>query len=214
MSCCRCVWEDCGRCRRLAGDRRAGRRQDSVTTQRDLIESSRSRYAQLQVDVVRLVGRLSGPQLAWAPPDGGWSVAQVLEHLTVVNEQYLREIHARLDHDPPMRRSADTEWRPSLAGRLLAHAMVNPRKMKSPRGWRPGSVVRDRPLESFTRTLGELSAGLDRADEVDLRRARTRSPASRLIWLNLGDAFELQALHAERHLGQIRRIMSRPEFPG
>ena len=184
-----------------------------MRTQADLIASCRSRYSQAAADAEQLAGPLTRGQLAWSPPDGGWGVAQVLEHLTLTNEQYLTEIRACLAHRPRRRRTAKAEWRPSLAGRLLEHAMLSPRKARAPRVWRPGPVVRPQPLDGFTRTLSELSAQLDRAADVDLRRARTRSPASRLIRLNLGDAFELQALHAERHLGQIRRITLRPEFP-
>lgn len=140
-------------------------------------------------------------------------MAQVLEHLTVVNDQYLQQIGPLLDRSAPRRRQPAAVWRPSLAGRMLAHAMVSPRKAKSPRGWRPGPVARDDPVGSFTQTVGKLAAELDRAADVDLRRARTRSPVSRLIRLNLGDAFELQALHVQRHLGQVRRIISHAGFP-
>lgn len=182
--------------------------------QRDLAASCLSRYEQAQAVAERLVVPLSRSQLEWSPPGGGWSVGQVLEHLTLVNEQYLREIRECLGGNPPGRRDAEARWRPSLAGRVLAHAMVSPRKTRAPRVWRPRPAARDRPLESFTRTLGELSAELDRAAQVDLRRARIRSPASPLIRFNLGDAFELQAVHADRHLGQIGRVISRPEFPG
>jgi hypothetical protein len=184
-----------------------------MTTQTDLIASCRVRYAQASANAEELTGQLTRGQLAWSPPDGGWGVAQVLEHLALSNEQYLKEISASLDGRPRRRRSTTAEWRPSLAGRLLEHAMVSQRKAKAPAAWRPGPVVRPQPLDAFTRTLSELAAQLDRAGDVDLRRARIHSPVSRLIRLNLGDAFELQALHAERHLGQIRRIVSRPEFP-
>lgn len=185
-----------------------------MRTQAELIASCRSRYAQAAATAEELAGPLTRRQLAWSPPDRGWGVAQVLEHLTLSNEQYLKEIRARLDRRPKRRSHSSAEWRPSLAGRLLEHAMVSPRKAKAPQVWRPGPVVRPQPLDGFTHTLAELTAQLDRATDVDLRRTRTRSPVSRLIRLNLGDAFELQALHAERHLGQIRRITLRPEFPG
>jgi hypothetical protein len=48
---------------------------------------------------------------------------------------------------------------------------------------------------------------------VDLVAARLSSPASRLIRMNLGDAFRILVVHGRRHLGQIERVLARDAFP-
>ncbi len=43
-------------------------------------------------DLRREVGPLAYLQLGWRPPEGGWSIAQVIEHLIITDESYLEPI--------------------------------------------------------------------------------------------------------------------------
>lgn len=140
---------------------------------------------------------------AWTPPDGGWSVDRVLEHLVVSNASYLPLIEGMIATAP--RVSADTVWRSSLLGGLLVRSLRSPRRAPAPRIWRPAAAPRPRLLEELRSQHAALERLLDAADGADWRRARTRSPASALVRLNLGDCFGVLVAHAARHLGQIER---------
>ena len=157
-------------------------------------------------------GDLTREQLDWQPPEGGWSVGQVLDHLSQTNELYLREIAGALAAPVPLRR-ADAAWKPSFAGSLLAKAMVNPRKGPAPRVFRPAPLAGENPLERFEATVTRLLDALEGSADADLSRTRIRSPAWRVARFNLGEGFLLNILHAERHFGQIDRIKARPQFP-
>ena len=158
-----------------------------------------------------LVRAVRSEQLQWRPPAGGWSMAEVLEHLTVTNEQYLAAMAAA--KTVPARPNS-TVWRPSVMGALLNFAMRKPKlRMKSPRVFAPGPQPREHVFHEFLRTQLELRRALERALSSDLRRTRVASPAAGMVRFNLGDCFEILVSHADRHLGQVERIRQQPAFP-
>jgi hypothetical protein len=180
-----------------------------LNAQAQLIAEWRAGLERIAASVSELAGGLSEQQLLWTPPEGGWSVAQVLEHLAITNEQYLSAIREALTAASP---PAGRVWRPSLAGRMLAHSLQSTLKVPAPRAFKPGPAASPGSRARFLQSVDDLLAQLDRASAADLR-TRTLSPAARMIPLNLGDAFRLQILHADRHLQQIRRVKDRPQFP-
>jgi hypothetical protein len=162
-----------------------------------------------------LAGDLSPTQLGWTPPDGGWSVGQVLEHLVVSADDYLPRMRAAAARAGPADAAA-RPWRPSLVGRLLVGA-VDPRsarRQRAPRRWRPAPAPRPAVLEEFLRTQEALRSLLRAADGLDPARARLSSPVSPLLRLTLADALTILVLHAERHLAQAERVRRAPGFPG
>jgi uncharacterized damage-inducible protein DinB len=91
--------------------------------------------------------------LVQRPSWGGWSVAEVFEHLCVTDSLY----------EAPLRALIDAE--------------------------RTRALMRD-------------------ADSLDLRAMKLSSPAARHLRLNAGDAFAVNVVHAERHMGQVRRTLA------
>ena len=165
---------------------------------------------------VAAIGRdLSERQLAWQPPDGGWSVAQVFEHLCVAHDSYATRLEEILARTVTPRAAAGATWRPSLAGGFLARALSpqSTRKLPAPRSYRVGPGVRPGVVAEFLRRERDLAAYMTRAAPLDWRRVRTSSPISPLIPLNLGDCFTILVVHAQRHMGQIERLLGRPDFP-
>lgn len=164
-------------------------------------------------DLRREVGPLTYLQLGWRPPDGGWSVAQVIEHLTISDQSYIDRLDALLARRPPQ--PVYEEWKPSLIGGFLVRSLMpaSERKLPAPARWRPAPQPRADGLEAYIRIREHLIDVVMRADGHDLRRTRLSSPVSRLIRLNLGDAIMALVVHTHRHLKQIARIKAHAEFP-
>lgn len=141
------------------------------------------------------------------PLAGGWSVGQVLEHLILATGSYLAVMRQRVEA-APAGTGAAPPWRPTLAGRLLAGAMTSPRRFPAPRAWVPDPVPRPHVREAWTATLRELEVLLDRAEPLPWTRLRFGSPVNPLLRLNLGDGFLVMVAHAERHVGQIDRLVA------
>ena len=161
----------------------------------------------------RDVATLEYLQLGWRPPEGGWSIAQVVEHLIITDESYLAEFE-RILAQPPKNASTE-EWRPSLIGGFLTRSQSpeSKQKMKSPAMWRPAPEARANVVDEYIKVRRRLVELMRRADGHDLRRTKLSSPAAKFIRINLGDAFMTLVVHTQRHLRQIQRIRSHPGFP-
>jgi uncharacterized damage-inducible protein DinB len=171
-----------------------------------LIAETRETDARLDT----ILSSLDDTRLTRNPPDGGWSVAQVLEHLCVADDSYLAVMRARIDDPSAPRASTDTTWKPSLLGGLLVNSFRSTRKLRAPRIYRVGPAVRQNVKAELMTRERELLSLLDRGASIDWRRVRMHSPVSSLIRLNLGDAFAILVSHTRRHLGQIERLVRQP----
>lgn len=161
----------------------------------------------------RDVAPLAYLQLGWRPPEGGWSTAQVVEHLIITDESYLDEFN-RILASPPKTPNYE-EWKPSLIGGFLTRSQMpeSKQKMKSPTRWRPGPEARANVVEEYIAVRRRLIELMTKADGHDLRRTKLSSPAAKIIRLNLGDAFLTMIVHTQRHLQQIARIRAHAGFP-
>lgn len=188
-----------------------------ASTQDAFVQTRLTEIERIDERARRLTGDLPDAQLRWSPPDGGWSIAQVFEHLVTAHSQYLDRMRSAIEDARARGDLAPRgEWRPTLAGGLLIRSTdpKSERKLRAPRSWRPAPEPRADAVEEFLRTQQELRELLHAAEGLDLNRVRTHSPVSRLIRLNLGDCFTILTVHGQRHLRQVERIRQRPDFPG
>jgi hypothetical protein len=174
--------------------------------QRDLQQDLQARTLALHDRIAALTRPLDPEQLVRRPADGGWSVGHVLEHLCVTSELYEPPIRALLRESRPDAAAALREWTPSLIGRLMVRRFEQPARMASPGRMKPAASPRGGVAE---RLLGHLAVLRDLVDEAagfDWRRLRMRSPVVPLLRFNLGDAFLMLVVHAERHASQMERV--------
>jgi hypothetical protein len=176
--------------------------------------ADRIRDVEQSIDAIkRDVVPLQYLQIGWRPPDGGWSIAQVMEHLILTDESYFDALNRALANRPA---SPSTEtWEPSLIGGFLTRSQMpeSKQKMKTPRGWRPPPEARADVVEEYIKVRQRLIEIMRQADGYNLRRTKLSSPAAKFIRLNLGDAFMTLVVHTQRHLRQIERIKAQADFP-
>ena len=152
------------------------------------------------------IANLSETHFRATPPTGGWSVAQVFEHLCLSGDAYVdRAIPEALER-ARSRGSAGRPYRTSLVGGLLIGAMreSNRHRLPSPKPWRAGPQVRPEVVQHFLAGVERLGPLLDDAERTDPCTS-IASPASALLRMHLGDAFVILAEHAHRHLAQVER---------
>lgn len=181
--------------------------------QRDLQQTLRTRALASHDEVARLVRPLDQEQLNRRPPDGGWAVGTVLEHLCRSVEAYETRTQemlrtARVDAAAPLR-----DWKPTIFGRVLVQSLQTPRKLPSPKGIAPSPTPRGGVLEAFLALHSALVARIDHTATYDWRALHMTSPLvprilQPLARLNLGDVFSTHVVHAERHTRQIERVIA------
>lgn len=157
---------------------------------------------------------LDAGQLGWRPRPEAWSIGQVAAHLRTTNEAYLPRMRQAIERGRARPPSRPAPYRPTLMGGWLVRAMGAERKLPAPRAFQPTTAGGDwaAEVEGYRATLERLAELLEAAEGVSLSN-RLSSPVSRIIRMNLGDAFALWLAHDRRHLGQIRRVREHPAFP-
>jgi hypothetical protein len=112
--------------------------------------------------------------------------------------------------------STNVQPRHTFWGRQVIRA-VEPtakRKMKAPKIFAPSATaISEDPLGRFVtihKNIAKLAAD---CDGLDFNRIKMSSPVAWFIRINLADAFEILASHAERHLAQAGRVRQAAEFP-
>lgn len=158
---------------------------------------------------------LSEAQLVWSPEAGMWSVADCLEHLVVTGESYLEAMEAAAE------KARRRGWSGDGVARLRWWERAFVAQMEPPPGWRMPAPKVFVPSAGSPQSVGRLLALQDRLEDLlhrcrdlDLSRARLRSPALALMRLRLGSTFALGTAHQRRHLWQARRLTQHPQFPG
>ena len=171
--------------------------------------------SQASADLVReRCSGLTPAQLTWRPPEGGWGVADCLEHMTITDTRYLDNMdrvlakQSRTDEPPPFQGG-------SWAAKFIR--MLEPgskRRFKAPGKFRSqdGEPPAD-ALPRFLATQDRLQAMLATLEGYDLTHVKVASPVSRLIRFRLGDVARLMVIHDARHVAQAERVLTRPEFP-
>lgn len=155
---------------------------------------------------------LDAAALTWSPPEGGWSIAQVLEHLAIAEGLYLDSLRPAV-RDPDAPRAANATWKSTWIGRLLVKGTQTKMKVPAPPVFRPGPDPRPDVPGKLRSLRAELRTLVEAADGLDWNRIRMASPVASLLRMNLGDTFAITLGHARRHADQIDRIRAHPAFP-
>ncbi len=137
------------------------------------------------------------------PPGGGWSIAQVFEHLCVADAGYVDQALPRALDRARARRPRP--WRPSWLGGWLRTALANPnQRLPAPKAWQVGPQVRPDVVPAWRAGVQRLRALVEGADGADLRTGLS-SPVAWFVRLNLGDALAIPVVHGHRHMAQVER---------
>ena len=166
------------------------------------------------MDARGVAGDLSPEQLAWLPQVGGWGVGHTLEHLILSHDSYLDRMRGLIyERKAPHGENGHVEWEPTMAGWLLVASLRSKKKRSAPKIWTTGPEPRERVLDAFLERQQMVITFLKAAAALDWTRVKLRSPAAGWIRINLGDAFTVLTVHAQRHIKQMERIRDHPGFP-
>lgn len=138
--------------------------------------------------------------------DGGWSMREVLEHMALTNEGYLRPMTGLAE---ALARSPRTElpWRPTFVGKWLVRSLEMTLKLPAPRTIRPGPSPRPDVLGAVVGTHHAVRTLVKQVADTDWRSARMVSPFNSLVRPNFGDAVLAVLRHSERHAEQIEALV-------
>ena len=148
------------------------------------------------------VAGLTAAQIAFQPDTDAWSIAQVVDHLVVVEPIYWRDLQAALERPAGARTAmsdADVLW----------YGIDRTRREQAIPGERPAGDLRDMPtaLATYRKHHDRLLQYIKTTSD-DLR--------GHIVQRQGCDAYQwalLISTHEQRHVLQIREIKANPRFP-
>lgn len=180
--------------------------------------SSNTLLEQLQEDTRKLI--YTAKQLDYCTPEmlehkpatGGWSVAQVLEHLNIYARYYLDAIEQKLHRNTT---KPTHHFSPGWLGNYFTKLMLPTanktiaKKMKAPKNAVPAEHPDGKAmLHEFIQHQHRLLNLLQVAKTANIGKLRIATSLSKLITLKLGDTFRFFIAHQQRHFLQVKRILA------
>jgi hypothetical protein len=148
---------------------------------------------------------LSETHFTTTPPDGGWSIAQIFEHLCLSDASYVDGAIPRAMAKSKRRQRPPRPFQASVLGGWRRRALANlGKKMPAPKIWRVTGPARPDVVNAWRQGVRKLRDQVLAADGLDLNIG-LGSPALFLIRIRLGDALALPVVHGHRHLAQVER---------
>ena len=154
---------------------------------------------------------LSQTQLNTPPADGGWSVAQCLEHLNSYGHFYLPAVKKVLHSVKSPADLSEGTYRSGWFGNYFIHMMKpeNTKKFKAFKGHIPAAELDGAAVvaefieqqEQWLKLMGEITS-------VSQLNARVPISISSLVRLKLGDVFGFVIAHNARHMQQADRVLA------
>ncbi|MGQ0735392.1 MAG: DinB family protein [Acidobacteriota bacterium] len=156
-----------------------------------------------------LVSDLDQAAANWSPSPGSvWSVAQCLNHLTLMNEFYLRGGRAALDRARENGVGPFRGLRPTLIGRSFVRWMEPPArlKVKAQAVVTPASEFSVAELmPAYARSHDEFRFLVRASADLDVNRVILPNPFLRHVRMQLSTMLLLIPAHDRRHLHQARQ---------
>ena len=158
-------------------------------------------------DFVKQLTGLSDAQLNFRAAEGRWTIAEIAEHIVVVENALFGMFNA-----PGAKSTITCEDVPRIGDTTLILAITNrSQKFTAPEPVRPNGrwKTREDLLANFEKTRNQ-TIDFIKANKADLRGTFVKSP--------MGTIDSLQGLlfitgHSERHLLQLKEVKADPAYP-
>ena len=165
--------------------------------------------------VIAVTTGLSDAQWRFKPAPDCWSIAEILEHMVLIEERVLGPIRTQLEQSP----APSADYDPAVVDRIVFEKLPDRSvKAKAPAGVNPsGEWTRADTLDRIARNYQRLAEFVQ--STPGLRQHTLESPPLRFITNGAHTTMDgLQwaitaAAHDERHLRQIEELQALANYP-
>ncbi|PTT36536.1 hypothetical protein DBR28_10910 [Chryseobacterium sp. HMWF028] len=138
-----------------------------------------------------------------------WSTLECLEHLNRYGDFYIPEINRNISSAG---KSSQSYFKSGILGNYFAKSMLPKEKlnkMKTLKTMNPiHSQLNKAVVDTFIKQQEKMLELLEESQYIDLEKTKTSISISKLIKLKMGDTLRFVVYHNERHIGQIKRILT------
>lgn len=154
-------------------------------------------------------GSLATEQLNWKPAADTWSIAEILEHLNLVNASYAKVLTDSANGTSDMGFTAKIGVIVNFLGNMIYRSVEPSRskRMKTLPIWEPAqSNVPVDVIPLFIQHQERIKQLITENSQLLEKDIVIPSPANRYIVYKLRKAVEIIVAHEERHLNQAREV--------
>ncbi|KAA5546494.1 DinB family protein [Adhaeribacter rhizoryzae] len=165
-------------------------------------------------EAIRVFQNINEETLLRPATNGGWSIAQCLDHLNSYGQYYLPYIQKGLNKNINLVNpdTFQSSWLGNYFTRLI-DPETGKKKQKSAKIHQPAhNLDAHAVVAEFIQQQETLLAYIKQSRQVDLNKIKI--PVSILKWikLNLGDVLQFLIAHNERHLQQAKQNLLQPNI--
>jgi hypothetical protein len=172
----------------------------------DDLRQARERMEAVRAEIYATVSGKSDAELLTPPPDGGWSAAEVLDHLRAAEHSLVRAL-TKFEKGEPTRVPKVAWWYRLPISPIFWRIRFTAPKLVRPR---PRAEVNpSEVLDALRTSRRDLLAIADRIGES--RFAAMIFPHFLLGRFSGVTWFRFIGSHETKHLGQVRRVLSSPK---
>ena len=165
-----------------------------------------------------IAAQVTDEQFHWRPRDGqGWSIAQCLDHLAIINVFYCASIQSAIDDARARAWMREGPAAPGFFGRRFIASQEPPvrRRFSAPGRVKPATATRSREeiLAAYHQAHAVVRRAISSAAGVDINRATFPNPFLKILRVRVSTALLVVAAHDRRHLWQAEQVRTAPGFP-
>lgn len=177
----------------------------SKISKTELIENLIAEVENHLSDTTKLFQNLPNEILLKPAENGGWSIAQCLEHLNTYSQYYLPQIKKGLENaSKTENKFFESSWLGAYFTKMMRPSST--KKYKAFKNHIPNENLDSAAvLAEFIEHQETLLSYLKQAQNVDLERIKIPISITKWIKLSLGDVFQFMIAHDERHIQQAKR---------
>jgi hypothetical protein len=175
------------------------------------LDAIRAELRDAQSAVARLASQVSDQEFVRRPPNGGWSAAECIAHLTLTTEGYIPLLSAAR-RAVPEGTPLPSSYRMGFAAWMLWWILKPPArgysKSRTLPAFVPGSAApKTATIAAFNRSQEALIAWIAGVERAPLNHMLVTSPFSEKMKYNAYGALRVIAVHQRRHLWQAERAL-------
>lgn len=184
--------------------------------QDQFLQANKSELSNLKSELESIFEKYTENQKKWKPSPKEWSIDEITVHIAQTLRLYLEKMEPVKTKTKEKGLVQVSAYSPSWIGRLFVK-FLSPEssfKLKTFKPFKPEKISTAGSPESFLFDyISRLINFIVDIDGYDIKKLRLSSPASSFIRFTVGEAVEINVVHIQRHVAQIKRLTHRPEFP-
>ncbi|HVY91576.1 MAG TPA: DinB family protein [Bryobacteraceae bacterium] len=160
--------------------------------------------------------RLSSAQLAWQPMGGArWSVLEILDHLAVFNEGFLRELGIAAANAPSGGRAGEFRSGGMVSEKFVSFSEPPPKaKVKATAKLAPRPTLNpEKILPEFLSSMDHIANFVRSSSGKDLNAVRFKNPFIPLLRFTAATGLLILGSHTRRHMYQAEQVLKEADFP-